>query len=115
MRNKYFNKKTIIKGVTFASKSEAEAYINLLCLLNEKKIKDLRLQEKFELIPKIQLSDGTKQRAIVYIADFVFYDVEKKKTRVIDIKGFATKEYKIKKKLFNYIYKDSGLILEEKI
>ena len=40
------------------------------------------------------------------MADFVYFDVEKGKTIVIDTKGFRTDVFKLKKKIFEYVYPD---------
>ena len=50
---------------------------------------------------------GKKQRAITYIADFFYYDVEKKCYVAEDVKSKATqkdKVYCMKKKIFMYQY-----------
>ena len=66
-------------------------------------IKDLQLQVKFELQPAFE-KNGIKYRAINYIADFTY--MQDGKLIVEDTKGYRTKEYQLKKKLFEYKYKD---------
>ena len=73
------------------------------------KIKDLELQPTFELIPTFK-KDKKTYRKTTYKADFKYYDIEKNKTIVEDTKGFLTDIYKLKKKLFEYTYKDLQLI-----
>lgn len=68
-------------------------------------IKDIRLQVKFELQAKYKKNNKTI-RAINYIADFTYFDVNKDKTIIIDTKGYRTEVYKLKKKIFEYIYPD---------
>ena len=40
------------------------------------------------------------------MADFVYTDVKTGKTIVEDTKGYRNEVYKIKKKIFEYVYKD---------
>jgi hypothetical protein len=73
------------------------------------KIKDLELQPTFELIPTFK-KDKKTYRKTTYKADFKYFDNEKNKTIVEDTKGFLTDIYKLKKKLFEYTYKDLQII-----
>lgn len=96
---KYGNRKTVIDNITFDSKAEADYYCQLKLLERAGKISDLRLQPKYELIPKQK-----GERAVHYIADFEF--AEKEKTVVVDVKGMKTKDYILKRKLFKQLYGD---------
>ena len=64
-------------------------------------ISDLRLQVKYELIPKYKIGNRTV-RAMNYIADFVYN--ENGKEVVEDSKGYRTEVYKLKKKIFEHRY-----------
>ena len=103
--SKYHNKKIKIDGIEFDSRLEAKEYQELKLLERAGLIKDLRMQIKFELQPKYKKNNKTI-RAINYVADFVYFDVEKGKTIVIDTKGFRTDVFKLKKKIFEYVYPD---------
>lgn len=105
MKSKYNNRKTIIDGITFDSNKEAKRYTVLRSLQQDGYIEDLKLQVPFELIPK---QDG--ERAVKYIADFVYYDIEKQIHIVEDVKGFKTDVYKLKRKLFKYRYPEYTFI-----
>ena len=73
--SKYRNKKTVVDNIKFDSKREAMRYLELRYLEQIKQIRDLQLQVPFELIPAQRGDDGkVKERAIVYKADFVYYD-----------------------------------------
>lgn len=102
--SKYYSKKVIVDGIKFDSKKEARRYLQLKLLLKAKKIKDLELQKTFELQPKYVNNNGEKIRAITYKADFFYYDNTKKIFIVEDTKGFKTEVYKLKKKIFEYVY-----------
>lgn len=44
------------------------------------------------------------ERAVRYIADFVYTDTMTEKVIVEDVKGYKTDVYKLKRKLFKYRY-----------
>lgn len=95
--SKYHSKKTVIDGIKFDSKKEGKRFVELKAMEKAGIIQNLRLQVKFELIPKQKKSDGTTERACSYIADFVY---EKDGQEIIeDTKGVLTDVYKIKRKL----------------
>ena len=106
---KYHNKRVEYNGLVFDSLKEKRRYCELLLLQKRGIISDLRLQVPFELIPaiyedvekqlktKVKIVSKCVQRAVNYIADFVY--VADGKTIVEDTKGFRTKEYEFKKKM----------------
>lgn len=105
--SKYNAKKTIIVSrdgteLTFDSVKEANVYAELDIRQRIGEIQNLRRQVSYELIPKQKLSNGKTERAIKYIADFVYE--EQGKTCVVDVKGFRTEVYKLKRKLMKYIH-----------
>lgn len=96
-KNKFGNKKVKVGDITFASKKEYSRYYELKLLEKAKVISNLQFQVKFEILPKQK-----DERSVKYIADFVY--IENGKTVVEDSKGYRTKEYIIKRKLFKYKY-----------
>lgn len=100
--NKYRNHKTMLDGIRFDSKREAERYAELKLQEQCGIISDLTLQPKFKLQDGFKYN-GKTEKAITYIADFMYTD-EDGKTVVEDVKGVETKEFKIKRKLFLYRY-----------
>ena len=44
------------------------------------------------------------EKEVNYIADFVYYDNEKREIIVEDVKGFRTKEYILKRKMLLYFH-----------
>lgn len=101
--SKYGNKKIVVDGEEFDSQLEANRWYELKLLQRAKQIKDLRRQIRFELQPSYKKNGKTIQ-SINYIADFVYYDINKKKFIVEDTKGYKTETYKLKKKIFEYKY-----------
>lgn len=106
-KNKYRNIKTTVDGITFDSIREAEYYENLKLLKAAGEIKDFGLQPKYELIPKFT-KNGVTHRSIAYIADFIITNNDGT-TDIVDIKGVETQVFKIKRKLFEYMYQDLNL------
>lgn len=110
-KNKYKNEITYYKDIRFSSKKEMQRYKELKLMESANLIKDLELQEKFLLQEGYTNKAGKKIRPIYYIADFSYYDIEKKEYIVEDVKGIRTDVYKLKKKIFEYQYPD--LVIKE--
>lgn len=106
---KYKSKKIILDNIKFDSKKEGNRYEELKILEEAGLIKELELQKVFELQPSFK-KNGKTYRKITYKADFYYYDNHLKRYVVEDVKGFKTEVYKIKKKLFEYVYKDLELL-----
>ena len=117
---KYNNSKTVVDGITFDSRHEAQRYCELKLLERGKVISNLELQKKFILIPAQyavekrygkngkRLKDGKTllERECSYIADFVYTLNETGEKIVEDAKSPITRtpEYKIKKKLMLWVH-----------
>ena len=101
-QNKYHNNKIIYDGKKFDSNKEKNYYIKLKLLESYNMITGLKRQVRYEIQPKYEIK-GRKVRAITYVADFTYKD-EKGKTHIIDVKGYKTEVYKLKKKMFEYRY-----------
>ena len=91
-RSKYGAVKTSVDGHTFDSKKEAEFYQELKIRLQSGDIRGFCLQ------PTFILAAGLK-----YKADFIVFNNDGT-TEIIDTKGFKTKEYIAKKKVFEDRY-----------
>jgi hypothetical protein len=137
---KIAHKKTTIDGTVFDSKMESDYYVYLKEQKALGTIMDFTLQPEYVLQPKFfVMPDGTmvtgdnekfynemdKKRkahnkanpdnkininnAIKYISDFkVWYT--NGITRVIDVKGLKTADFKIKEKMFAYRYSNEQLV-----
>lgn len=91
-KTKYRANKTSVDGHTFDSLKEAEYYQQLKLRLQAKDIKGFCLQPTFILAPGLK-----------YKADFIVFNNDQTYD-VIDVKGFKTKEYIAKKKVFEDKY-----------
>lgn len=103
--SKYHSKKVTVDGITFDSKKESNRYLELKLLERSGKIKDLDLQHRFTLQEPFK-KNGKTIRAITYVADFLYFDIDRCKSIVEDVKGFKTDIYQLKKKMFEYKYPD---------
>ena len=100
MYSKYSNIKTVTAdGIKHDSRKEARRWVELTLLQRAGEISDLKRQVKYEFIPK---QEG--ERAVTYIADFVYVDNKTGNTVIEDCKGFKTDVYRLKKKLMQWRY-----------
>lgn len=99
--SKYHAKKTVVDGITFDSRKEAKRYSELKLLERAGAIKGLQRQVRYELIPAFDV-DGKHYRPTSYVADFVY--VEDGREVVEDVKGYRTDVYRLKSKLFAYLF-----------
>ena len=102
--NKYKNKKTIVDGIKFDSEMESHYYIYLKQLKKIGEVVDFVLQPTYLLQEGFDLN-GKRIRPITYKADFkvIYKDGHEE---VIDVKGKLTEEFKIKRKMLLYRYRD---------
>lgn len=97
-RPKYNNKKTIVNGITFDSKKEADRYVLLTHRATLGEIVDLHLQTPFYFA-----LEGKK--IFTYKSDFTYFDKKMNKVIIEDVKGMRTPIYKLKKKLIEAQHK----------
>lgn len=88
--SKYVNKKTVVDGITFASRREANRYSELRLLERAGEIQNLRLQVPYRL-------EVNGVLVCKYLCDFQYE--EKGKEVVEDCKGMRTPLYVVKAKL----------------
>lgn len=103
--NKYGAIKTVVDGITFDSKKEANRWCELKLLERAGEIYDLKRQVPFVIIPVQKDENGRViEREAKYIADFAYRDRKTNRIVVEDTKSEATKTaaYKLKKKLMLY-------------
>lgn len=94
-RSKYRAVKTMVDNIVFASKREAHHYLLLKDRLRKREIYQLQLQPAFPFTLNNQL-------IFTYYADFSYW--ENDRFVVIDVKGFKTPLYRLKKKLIEACY-----------
>jgi hypothetical protein len=102
-QNKYRNTPTTVDGITFASKREADRYVQLRLFEKCGIISNLELQKRFVIVPKSEHG-----KALFYICDFCY--TKDGKTVVEDAKGVRTAIYRLKKRLVQEMH---GIIIQE--
>ena len=110
--NKYHNKKVIYNGIKFDSKKERTRYITLKQLHSLGQIESLELQPKFLLLDTIHYK-GKTYPITYYKADFKYFDNEKGKYIVEDVKSPITakdKVYRLKIKMLLAKYPDIDFV-----
>lgn len=106
--NKYHNTKVIYNEIKFDSKKEGSRYLQLKQLEKAGIIKELELQPKFLLLDTIHYKNKTYPKTY-YKADFKYFDNEKGKYIVEDVKSPITtkdKVYRLKIKMLLTKYPD---------
>lgn len=93
--NKYHAQKTVMDGILFDSKAEAERYNDLRLLERSGEIQSLKRQQRFQF-----------QNGVTWRIDFVY--TEAGHTVYEDVKGYKTQEYLIKRQCLVYEI-ESGL------
>lgn len=106
--NKYHNKKVYVDGIRFDSKAEARRYLFLKSEQEAGRIKNLKLQPEFEILPTHK-KNGKTVRAIKYKADFQY--LRGSECVVEDVKGVETETFRLKKKLVEFYYPDVTITL----
>lgn len=103
--SKYGNKKTVLNGVTYDSKKEAQKAVELENMEKLGAISGLQRQVRFEICPKVPNLKGSRAR--YYVADFVFVDRYTGQKVIMDVKSPITKKnpvYTLKKQLVQVQY-----------
>ena len=89
----------------YASKREAKRAADLRALEHRGLIRNLREQVKYLLIPAAKDAEGkTIERACSIVLDFVYEEAPTWNPVHEDCKGFRTEVYRIKRKLFYFVY-----------
>ena len=98
MATKYRNRKTLYKGIQFDSQREANRYQELELLERAGLIRSIELQPRYNFIV-----NGKKLKHY-YKADFRYEIVQTGQSVTEDVKGFRTKDYRLKKELVEALY-----------
>lgn len=105
-RSKYGNKKTVVDGIKFDSRSEAVRWTVLKTMQSAKIISNLQRQVRYKLIVNGQL-------VTTYVADFVYMDLHGKQV-VEDVKGVRTREFIMKANLLKALHNISVVEIKAK-
>lgn len=91
-RSKYGAHRTLVDGILFDSKAEARFYADLKNRERAGEVTEIELQREYDLMVNGVL-------VARYRADFVFFDRIARARRVLDVKGVATRDFRLKAKL----------------
>jgi len=103
---KYRAKKCVLDGRKFDSEAEMKRAMILKEWLNQGAICDLEYQPRFTLQESFRDNRGRLNRAVEYVADFSYFDVQEFRSVVLEVKGFKTEASKIKMKWFRAKFPD---------
>lgn len=113
-KSKYHNKKVdyydpqLKQTLKFDSEKERDYYLILKDREKRGEIINLKRQVSIEIQEAFTDRLGNKVKAITYKADFTYYDL-RDGDHVVDVKGYKTDVYNLKKKLLAY----KGIVIEE--
>ncbi len=92
MTSKYYNVRTEVDGILFHSKKEAAYYSDLLFAKKSGELLYFLRQVGIHITPKRR-----------YVVDFVEF-WKNGEIRYVDVKGFKTPTYKLKKDMIEHLY-----------
>ena len=92
--------------IRFDSEIEYLYYLELLQKKSEGKVRDINIHQSFVLIPEYTNIEGELIQRMDYECDFFYFDIEKNKQMCVDVKGVEEPEFVLKRKIFDYIYRD---------
>ena len=96
--SKYRNRKTTYEGIQFDSQKEENRYRELQLLERGGLIRSIELQPRYDFVI------NEKKLKHYYKADFRYEEVATGLLVVEDVKGFRTKDYRLKKELVEVLY-----------
>lgn len=94
---KYGAKKTVVDGITFDSKAEANRYAALKIQQHAGVISRLELQPQFKCAVN-------GRHICTYKADFRYFCNARQRLVTEDVKGVETRDFKLKKKLVEALF-----------
>ncbi len=105
-KSKYNSRKTVVDGISFDSRAEADYYCQLKILLRAGKIDGFCRQARFVITEGNNGEKGTE-----YVTDFVVF-YPNGTYRIVDVKGVKTEVFKLKIKCLREKYPKIKIELE---
>lgn len=107
------SKKTVVQGIEFDSKSEADYY---LVLKNDPEVVEIQLQPQYLLLEGFYITTRAgkkrKRRDWKYTADFLVTYADGTQ-EVIDVKGYANDRFPYFKKMFEHRYQQELVVVKK--
>ncbi|WP_199425776.1 DUF1064 domain-containing protein [Thermaerobacillus caldiproteolyticus] len=101
-KSKYKSKKVEVDGIKFDSKLESQYYKLLQEKVQNGEIARFTLQPRY-LLQDAFKKNGKQYRKVEYVADFEVIHLDGT-IEVVDVKGYETKDFAIKRKWFERLY-----------
>lgn len=101
---RFYAKKVSVGNIVFDSQMEADYYLLLLEEERKGEISGLEIHKSFLLQEGFIGENGKKEKPITYEADFVYLKKGERRKVVVDVKGFITEDFALKRKMFDYLY-----------
>lgn len=112
-RRKYGNRKVTRDGIQFDSLKEATRYEQLKHEQMAGAISGLELQKRIKLFAGQTPLKYATGRSAFYVADFFYFDEQKRVWVIEDSKGFPTPEYKLKRAIVEAMIHERGPFPDE--
>lgn len=112
---KIYSKKVEYDGYKFDSETEYLYYIELKEREKKGEVCSIIVHPSYVLLERFENNNGHQHKELTYAPDFVYFDRVLNKTRYVDVKGFETDEFKIRRKLFDWYlinHKEKNSFLE---
>ena len=107
--NKFNAQRADAFGIVFDSQKERDYFLFLKGEEQKGKIKKIQLQPNYELLPAqlVEQANGRKKQyaPITYTPDF-FVEWKDGRKEIIEVKGFKTEPYRMRKKMLLYLLRD---------
>lgn len=110
-RSKYGNVKTVVDGITFDSKKEADRYRVLKAQEEAGEISHLERQGKIYLMSGTTFVKYDSGRKAFWKFDFAYFCPKRNRRVIEDVKGVRTDVFKLKKAVLTACY--PGILIEE--
>ena len=102
---KYRNVPTVVDGIRFDSKKEANRWAELKLLERAGHIRLLDRQVAYELAPSVKIAGEKRARpALRYTADFAYEDCERGGLVIEDTKGHSDTAFRIRQHLMATVH-----------
>lgn len=112
-RSKHRNHTFVVNGLRFGSEAEYNRWLALVDMEKHGEIGELKHHPKFEVHPPFRDFAGRKVRAVIYEADSSYWRGQRFEHFVVeDVKGQETEAFKLKSKMFRFLYRETVFNVE---
>jgi hypothetical protein len=98
---KYGSCRVVVDGIAFDSKAEARRYGELKLLYDARRISDLQVHPRFDLVAGVTL-DGRRRPPMRYTADFAYWEGGERIVEDVKSPASKTTAYKMRRHMMKY-------------